>query len=115
MTPSACNALDNRFVQEVSPVGYDIGTLSVGLALALVGLLFQLRAPSLVAATVLTTDLFVITFSQIRWSQLTLALIAILVGGLLIAVSWLILYRREDLYRMRDFVRTRHERFQQWR
>lgn len=113
--PMLLHALDNRFVQEISPVGYDIGTLSVGLGLALVGLLFQLRAPSLVAATVLTADLFVIAFGQIRWNQLTLALFAILIGGLLIAVSWLILYRRDDLYRMRDFVRERRELFRRWK
>ena len=113
--PMLLHALDNRFVRDVSPVGYDIGTLSVGLALALVGLLFQLRAPSIVAAVVLATDVFVIAFSQIRWSQLTLALFGVLVGGLLFVVSWLILYRRDDLYRMRDFVRERHEMFRQWK
>ena len=29
--------------------------------------------------------------------------------------SWLLLYRRDSLLRLRDFLRTRREAFQQWR
>ncbi len=113
--PMLLHALDNRFVQSIASDRYDIGTLSVGLALALVGLIFQLRGPAVVGAIALGVDLFVIAFSQITWNQLTLAIFATFVGALMIGVSWFILYRRDDLYRLRDFLGAKYAAFRQWK
>jgi hypothetical protein len=113
--PMLLHALDNRFVSGVSPEGYDLATLGVGLALALVGVLLQLRAPSAVGAAALAVDLFVVAFGKIEWNQLTLAVFATFAGALMIAVSWFILYRRDDLYRMRDFLGARVEAFRSWK
>lgn len=113
--PMLLHALDNRFVQGIASDRYDIGTLSVGLVLALFGLVFQLRGPAVVGAAALGVDLFVIAFSQITWNQLTLAIFATFVGALMIGVSWFILYRRDDLYRLRDFLGAKYAAFRQWK
>lgn len=113
--PMLLHALDNRFVQDTSPVGYDMGTLGVGVAIAFFGVLLQLRAPALVGTVVLAIDIFVIVFGKITWNQRTLAAFGLLLGGMMIAISWLILYRREDLYRIRDFLLARRDAFRSWR
>ena len=61
------------------------------------------------------TALTLTTFGHISWNQATLALFAAIVGAALILVSWFILYRRDDLFRMRDAIAARYEAYRQWR
>jgi hypothetical protein len=109
--PLLLHALDNRFVQEVSSVNYDVATLAAGLALALFGLLVQLRAPSAVGAAAVGVDLFVVAFSRIEWNQQTIAAFIAVVGALMILGVWFVAYRRDDLYRLRDAFAA----FRRWR
>jgi hypothetical protein len=113
--PLLLHALDNRFLREVSPLGYDLATLTVGLALAAIGVLLQLKAPSVVGTLVFGADLFVVAFSQIRWAEVPVAVYSAAVGASLFGAAWLLLYRRDQLVRLRDRVRTRREAFQAWR
>jgi hypothetical protein len=113
--PMLLHALDNRFLLGISPLGYDAATLAIGLALAICGVLFQLRAPSVVGAAVFAADLFVVAFSKIEWEEIPLSIYIATIGALLFGASWLLLYRKQDLLRFRDYLRARHELFQQWR
>jgi hypothetical protein len=113
--PLLLHALEYRFVRGVSPLGYDLATITVALGLAAIGVLLQLKAPSTVGALALGADLVVVVFSQIRWAEIPIAVYSAAVGASLFGAAWLLLYRREQLVRLRDRMRERREAFQEWR
>jgi hypothetical protein len=113
--PMLLHALDDRFVTVRPSFGYDAATIGVALALGAVGVLCQLKGPSVVGAVALGTDLFVVAFSQIRWSEIPMAIYAIGVGSTLFLSSWALIYRREQLERFRVALRGRRDAFERWR
>lgn len=113
--PLVLHAFENRFVRNISPVGYDMATITTGLVLVATGILLQLRAPTIVGAVVMGLDLFVVVFSQVRWEEVPLFIYLTALGALLFGVSWLLLYRRDALLRLRDRIQAQHQTFRQWR
>ena len=102
-------------MSHVWPFGYDAATIAVALALVAVGVLMQMKAPSVVGTAALVADVVVVVFDEVRWSEVPFAVYSIAVGGVLFGAGWALLYRREQLTRMRDDLRARREAFAQWR
>jgi hypothetical protein len=113
--PMFLHALDNRYVQEVSPVGYDMATIGLGLALATTGVLLQVRVPLLVGGSAFAADLAVVVLSQVKWGEVPLSIYAAVTGAAMFGVAWALLYRREQIGRAVAGVRSLVGTVRAWR
>jgi hypothetical protein len=109
------HAFETRFKGNTTPIAYDAATIGLGLGLVAAGVLFQLKAPSVVGAIALCADGFVVVFSRIEWSEIPMAIYSVAVGAALFGFGWLLLYRREQLRRFLENLARRREAFARWR
>ncbi|HEY0376051.1 MAG TPA: hypothetical protein VGC87_03760 [Pyrinomonadaceae bacterium] len=117
--PLLARSLEYRLLLGVPAPWRDLGVLFAAPALVLFGVVGRLRAPVLVGATALALELAALALTSVPWLQISLKAYLISVGILVVIVSGLLEFRREQVLRLRQRLIERRaaarERFGDWR
>jgi hypothetical protein len=117
--PLLIHALEYRLLLGVPAPWRDLATLCASLALILFGVMGRLRAPLLVGAISLASELLALALASVDWLQIPLKAYLISVGALMVIFWGLLEYRREQILLMRQRFHERREyareRFGEWK
>jgi hypothetical protein len=117
--PLLIHALQYRLFLGVPAPGRDLATLCASLALIFFGAMGRLRAPLLVGAVSLASELLALSLTSVDWLQIPLKVYLISVGALILLFWGLLEFRREQILLMRQRFNERREyareRFGEWK
>lgn len=117
--PLLGRALEFRVLLGSAAPWRDVSVLGAALALVLYGVVGRMRAPVLVGAATLITELVILTLTTVDWLQVPLKYYLITVGALLLIVFGTLEYRREQFLAVRQRFQERRDRmreqFGEWR
>jgi len=117
--PLLIHALQYRLFLDVPAAWRDLATLCASLALVFFGVMGRLRAPLLVGAVSLASELLLLSLTSVDWLQIPLKVYLISVGALILVFWGLLEFRREQILLMRQRFDERREyareRFGEWR
>jgi hypothetical protein len=117
--PLLIHALQYRLFLDVPAAWRDLATLCASLALIFFGVMGRLRAPLLVGAVSLATELLLLSLTSVDWLQIPLKVYLISVGALILLFWGLLEFRREQILLMRRRFNERREyareRFGEWK
>lgn len=116
--PLLLHALNYRLMDVPAP-WRDLATLCASLALILLGVVGRLRAPLIIGAISLASELAALTVTSVDWLQIPLKVYLISVGALILLIWGGLEFRREQILRLRQRLNERREyareRFGEWR
>jgi hypothetical protein len=117
--PLLIHALQYRLLLDVPAAWRDLATLCASLALIFFGVMGRLRAPLLVGAVSLASELLLLSLTSVDWLQIPLKVYLISVGALILVFWGLLEFRREQILLMRRRFNERREyareRFGEWK
>jgi hypothetical protein len=117
--PLLIHALEYRLFLDVAAPVRDLAILCAALALILFGVMGRLRAPLLVGASALATELLSLALTSVDWLEIPLKIYLMSVGALILIVWGLLEFRREQILLMRQRFNERREfakeRFGEWK
>lgn len=117
--PLLVRALEYRLLLDTAALWRDMSVLMSSLALIFYGIVGRMRAPVLVGAAALITELTALTLTSVDWLQVPLKYYLITVGALLLIIFGTLEYKREQFLLMRQRLRERRDRareqFNGWR
>lgn len=117
--PLLARAVEFRLLLDEAAAWRDLAVLIASLALILYGVVGRMRAPVLVGAISLITELSVLTLTSVDWLQVPLKYYLMTVGALLLIIFGTLEYRREQFLVMRKRFQERRdsvrEQFGEWR
>jgi hypothetical protein len=117
--PLLIHALQYRLFLDVPAAWRDLATLCASLALIFFGVMGRFRAPLLVGAVSLASELLLLSLTSVDWLQIPLKVYLISVGALILVFWGLLEFRREQILLMRRRFNERREyareRFGEWK
>jgi hypothetical protein len=117
--PLLIHALQYRLFLGVPAPSRDLATLCASLALIVFGVMGRLRAPLLIGAVSLASELILLSLTSVDWLQIPLKVYLISVGALILIFWGLLEFRREQILLMRQRFNERREhareRFGEWK
>jgi hypothetical protein len=117
--PLLIHALQYRLFLGVPAAWRDLATLCASLALIFFGVMGRLRAPLLVGAVSLASELLLLSVTSVDWLQIPLKVYLISVGALILIFWGLLEFRREQILLMRQRFNERREyareKFGEWK
>jgi hypothetical protein len=117
--PLLIHALQYRLFLGVPAAWRDLATLCASLALIFFGVMGRLRAPLLVGAVSLASELLLLSITSVDWLQIPLKVYLISVGALILIFWGLLEFRREQILLMRQRFNERREyareKFGEWK